>query len=103
MPLTTTEHLLAKLIEECAEAQKFACKALEFGLDSDFDGRMLETNKVSLEREIDDIEGVLALMRTLKIVREGSPAATENKIGKLHYYMDIARNKRLLVDVEPEP
>ncbi len=45
---------LAILCEECAEVQQIICKILRHGFDSDNNGKLPETNRQMLERELGD-------------------------------------------------
>jgi len=50
------EYALVVLIEELAEAQQRACKALRFGMDNIEPGKT-ETNAQALWREMGDMQG----------------------------------------------
>jgi NTP pyrophosphatase (non-canonical NTP hydrolase) len=49
------QERLAILIEECGEVVQAACKVLRHGYDSDNNGKLPETNRKALEREIGDL------------------------------------------------
>ena len=46
---------LAILCEECAEVQQIVCKILRHGYDSDNNGKLPETNRQMLARELGDL------------------------------------------------
>lgn len=60
--MTNLQYLLSRLSEECIEVAHAALKASQFGLDSQ-DPRTGETIQEKLESELNDLEGVLALLR----------------------------------------
>lgn len=43
------------LAEECAEVQQAICKALRHGLESNNNGKLPETNRQAIEREVGDL------------------------------------------------
>ena len=53
--MNKTEHLLACLMEECAEIQKVAAKALRFGLDDHAPGEPMVPNSESIANECTDL------------------------------------------------
>lgn len=58
-PMTMSEYLLVCLIEECAEVQHRASKALRFGLDEVQQGQLF-TNTERLEAELADLIFILS-------------------------------------------
>ena len=56
------EHLLIKLIEECAEVQKAAAKALEFGLENKNPDTRL-SNAKEIAHELDDVMAIVQMLR----------------------------------------
>ena len=54
-------ELLVCLVEECAEIQKDACKAMRFGLDDRYPDRA-ETNRMTMAQELGDLLCVLDLL-----------------------------------------
>ncbi len=75
--MTRDDHLLVLLIEECAEIQHRASKALRFGL-SEMQRNQERTNAERLGEEIDDLTAVLQLVRGANLV----PPASSERIGK---------------------
>ncbi len=79
-PLNVREReILALLIEECAEVQQRATKALRFGLDETQPGQP-HSNSTRLAHEVGDLEEVIAMAE-----REGllfSHAIRDGRIGK---------------------
>lgn len=49
------QERLAILCEECAEVQQIVCKILRHGYESDNNGKLPETNRQMLERELGDL------------------------------------------------
>lgn len=62
MTQTIQEHLLVCLIEECAEIQKEASKALRFGVDSRDEHGI--TTRISLRYEVLDLLVVVEALRS---------------------------------------
>lgn len=58
--MNRTEHLLTCLIEECAEVQKEATKALRFGLNDDWHRDGTPAHK--LEEEFSDLLSIYQMM-----------------------------------------
>lgn len=91
------EHLLVCLTEECAEIIKVASKALRFGLEDGYPGETL-TNHQALHNEINDLKGVLELLKEHGLFPDGYldlNKITEKK-NKVKKYMEYARNKGTL-------
>lgn len=59
--MNITQHLLTKLVEECAEVQQIALKAQQFGLD-DVAPNNLKSNIQRLHAELNDLWGVVELL-----------------------------------------
>jgi hypothetical protein len=57
------EHLLVCLSEECSEVIKLVDKSLRFGVESDYFGDLRGTNKQEIIKELNDIEGILELLK----------------------------------------
>lgn len=81
--MTESEHLLTVLIEECAEIQYAACKALRFGLDDTFRGDDVMTPRQEIGFELDDLEGVAQLMGEAGIIGNKSRARVDAKKKKV--------------------
>ncbi len=58
------QERLAILIEECSEVIQIGCKILRHGYASDNDGKLLEPNRKSLERELGDLGHAISRMET---------------------------------------
>lgn len=86
--MTTQEHLLAILAEECAEIAQRASKALRFGLDEIQPEQPL-TNAERIMEEFDDLRGVVGMMQDRALL-PGSVArriqAKQEKVGKFLRY-----------------
>lgn len=86
--MTRTEHLLILLMEECAEVQQRASKALRFGLGEVQEGQPLD-NRERLSVELAD---VMAIVQMLVHNQDLGPAAwgfgqVEAKIAKVERWM----------------
>jgi hypothetical protein len=75
--MTTQEHLLVCLMEECAEIAQVAtritqaaAKALRFGLDNGYPGTD-RTNRADLVREINDLMGVIEAIQEAGVELSG--------------------------------
>jgi NTP pyrophosphatase (non-canonical NTP hydrolase) len=97
-----TEHLLTCLIEECAEVQKAAAKALRFGLEdhaSDSD----VSNAEDIAVEICDLIAVVEMLEKEKIIpniRFKNETLIPEKKNKVIRYMDYARERKTLEDTD---
>ena len=92
-PLWETEHLLACLVEECAEAQQAACKALRFGLDDKYEG--YPTPREQLSREVSGLLAVIGMLTEAGVLTDaGSEAAVSAKKEKVRKYMEYARERK---------
>lgn len=65
--MNKTEHLLTCLMEECAEIQQAAAKALRFGLQDGYPGTD-RTNEQDICKEIADLIGVINLLAEEKVL-----------------------------------
>ena len=65
--MNNTEHLLTCLMEECAEIQKAAAKALRFGLD-DHAPDSGSTNADDISTEIIDLLAVIEMLKEENII-----------------------------------
>lgn len=92
--MTTTEHLLAKLNEECVEIAKDCCKAMLFGLD---DRKPLESNSLSnrekIVNELNDLAAVVEMMEAKGIIPRDwqNEAKMFSKKEKVRHWMTHAR------------
>lgn len=91
--MNNEQYLLIKLDEECKEIGMVASKSMQFGLNSNDNGKLLITNKEHLFKEIND------LLATIEMLNEEcdlgfSPCkeAIAAKKEKIKKYRDISRN-----------
>lgn len=90
--MNNEQYLLLKLDEECKEIGMVASKAMQFGLDSNDNGKLELTNKEHLFKEIND------MLATIEMLNEEcnlgftpcKVAITEKK-EKIKKYRDITR------------
>lgn len=85
LPTPHERELLTILIEECAEVQQRATKALRFGLDEIQPGQMF-TNKFRLGGEVGDLIEVIDLCARAGILRE-----TSIELGRAHKRQQLAK------------
>ena len=87
------EHLLTCLMEECAEIQKSAAKALRFGLD-DHAPDSESNNAEDISAEIHDLLAVIEMLKEERIIPDtclqDSKSKIERKKEKVKKYMDYA-------------
>ena len=79
------EHLLTKLMEECAEIIQEASKASLFGMDEVMPGQAL-TNQERVQRELNDLWAICEMLNLHHVNRP----AIESKKQKVQKYMDYA-------------
>jgi dihydroorotase len=95
-----TEHLLTCLIEECAEIQKSAAKALRFGLD-DHAPNSDSTNADDISTEIYDLIAVIEMLKEENIIpninTEESKSLINIKKEKVKKYMNYAKERGILL------
>jgi NTP pyrophosphatase (non-canonical NTP hydrolase) len=98
--MTKTEHLLTCLIEECAEVQKEATKALRFGLDDKWGGEKTTVEKLS--HEMYDLLAVYEMLVTGRVIPAISSQEVAEKIVAKHKrvlkYMDYARERGTIIE-----
>jgi len=86
-------------MEECAEVQKAAAKALRFGLD-DHAPNSDSTNAEDIAVEIIDLIAVVEMLEEEKIIPSitdnNSVSLIEKKKEKVKKYMDYAKNQGTL-------
>ena len=94
--MNKTEHLLTCLMEECAEIQKAAAKALRFGLD-DHAPNSDSTNAEDISTEIIDLLAVIEMLKEEKIIPEirqhNADSLIARKKEKVNQYMDYAKER----------
>ena len=93
--MNTIEHLLVCLNEECAEIAQAADKALRFGLNDQRPGGTTN-NRMDIERECNDLIGVIELLIENGIMIHKDRVAIEAKIEKVRKFMDYARSQGTL-------
>lgn len=104
--MNVTEHLLVCLMEEASEIQKACAKALRFGLDDTYrpdNGLDLPewtlTPRQELQHELNDLRGVVALLRNRAVLPELTAHDDEEesaKVAKVERLMGYARAERTL-------
>jgi hypothetical protein len=88
------EHLLTCLIEECAEVQKAASKALRFGLNDRRTGASA-TNEADICEEISDVLSIVGMLQTRNLLTcTIGPCRTKQL--RVRHYMDVAKTKGTL-------
>jgi len=94
---TIEQHLLTKLIEECSEIQKRACKALCYGIDDRDPTRLVghvQTERERLFDEINDLVGVVEMLCERGVFpAELDRAKVEAKKQKVLHFMKYARDR----------
>jgi NTP pyrophosphatase (non-canonical NTP hydrolase) len=98
--MNKTEHLLTCLIEECAEVQKAAAKALRFGLDDHHPDLPALTNADEIAHEFVDMLAIIEMLRDENII----PAlkleqTTQAKKDKVLKYMAYAKERGTLSEI----
>lgn len=98
--MTTQEHLLVCLMEECSEVQKACAKALRFGLDDTYRAdnelglpKWDLTPRQEIRHELNDLIGVVSLLRHHGVLPEpdhGDSIEESAKITKVEKLMDYA-------------
>jgi NTP pyrophosphatase (non-canonical NTP hydrolase) len=91
--MNSTEHLLTKLMEECAEVTQEASKASIFGLQEVMPGQPL-TNRDRVLKELNDVWAMCEMLDLAIVDRD----AIEAKKAKVEKYMEYARSIGTLVD-----
>lgn len=99
--MTRTDHLLTILIEEAAEVQQRATKALRFGIDE----VQPEQSLTNAERLVDELNDLLATVDMLQ--REGvlprgvgDPGAMKMKQARIEKYLLRSREMGRLDETE---
>jgi len=94
--MNRTEHLLTCLMEECAEIQKAAAKALRFGLDDHAPGSDA-TNADDISHEIIDLLAIIEMLKAEKIISDINQQETEllieAKKEKVEIYMVYSKER----------
>jgi hypothetical protein len=101
--LKRLNYLLHKLIEECAEVQKDACKALSFGIHNGYPDQS-ETNKDRIEVEAQDVYAALKMLQD-EFDFDFTPDADkiQKKVDKVNLYYGYTGEERKLVGYTERP
>ncbi|MDR1689831.1 MAG: hypothetical protein LBS21_14685 [Clostridiales bacterium] len=92
--MNKTEHLLTCLIEECAEVQKEAAKALRFGLSDHAPDTPKVTNADAIAAECVDLAAIIEMLEEEGIIPAlKSPEGMRLKKDKVMKYMKYAANR----------
>jgi hypothetical protein len=83
--MNVIEHLLTKLMEECAEVAKEASKASLFGMEEVMPGQLL-TNRERILKELNDLWAAAEMLGLCAVDR----AAIDAKKSKVRQFMDYA-------------
>lgn len=94
--MNTTEYLLTKTIEECGEIIQNCTKALCFGLDDKHPLKGNIPNRVLITHEVDDLEGVVQMLRERGLIGRSSPARIGLKKAKVRRWMKYSRKVKTL-------
>lgn len=91
LPTAREREILNIIIEECAEVQHRACKALRFGLGEVQPGQQL-SNSVRLAEEVGDLGAILALAEREGLIdQQRINTAAERKNEKLAIFMQTEK------------
>jgi hypothetical protein len=97
--MNATEHLLTCLMEECAEIQKEAAKALRFGLDDHAPDAPTVSNADGIARECIDLIAVIEMLEERNIIPTlDAPEQYQKKKDKVEKYMKYAMGRGTLVE-----
>ncbi len=100
--MNKTEHLLTCLIEECAEIQKGATKALRFGLDDCGPDEPEKTNADCIAFEYVDLVAIMEMLVERNIIPSLiTPELIQKKKDKVLKYMEYAQRRGSL-DIEEQ-
>ena len=94
--MNRTEMLLVQLAEECAEVQQQCCKALRFGLDDVYLPESTETNAESIQRELEDLTGIVKMLQTERIIEHLNHDNFEKKRIKVEKFMEYSEKRGIL-------
>jgi len=86
------QHLLIKLMEECAEVSKLVSKSLIFGLDDHHPDRS-STNKEEICHELNDLYAVVEMLSPYLDFFVPDPVAMEEKKDKVNHYIKYSQHK----------
>jgi hypothetical protein len=92
--MNKTEHLLTCLIEECAEVQKEAAKALRFGLSDHAPDTPDKANADAIAAECVDLAAIIEMLEEEDIIPAlKTPEGMRRKKEKVIKYMKYAANR----------
>ena len=95
--MNKTEYLLICLIEECAEIQQAATKALRFGLNNGHPSRR-NTNADDIAKECCDLIAIIELLEEEKIINGMTNIQNiKHKKKKMKHYMNYSRGLGILI------
>jgi len=99
--MNITEHLIAIVMEECAEIAQAASKMLRFGLDDGYPGSD-RTNRDDLVREVNDLLGVLELLEEygIKLPGIGDQRMIVDKKNRIKEYLNYSQEQGRLTKAE---
>ena len=100
--MTREEHLLVCLIEECAEVQKAATKALRFGLDDSY--KDYQTPRDTLCDECCDLLAVIEMLMASRTIWNvvGNVGKIIKKKARVEKFIGYARERGLIHEEESE-
>lgn len=89
------QYLLLKLMEECAEISHIASKQIQFGKDSDNNGKYEKTNTARLREELLDLMVIVRELQLDKQIpvwsRKDFTEAKKAKIEKMQKYLNASK------------
>jgi len=95
--MNLTEHLLVCLIEECAEVQKAATKALRFGFDDHPpDADRTSSNAEDIAAELDDLQAVAEMLVENGSTRGPYETNVQQKKLRVLRFLDYSRRRGTL-------
>jgi len=95
--MNKTEYLLTCLVEECAEVQKEATKALRFGLEDNWRDQGKQSERIV--HEFCDLISIYDMLVEEGLIDDVTTAEMiEMKKQRVHKYMHYARERGTLVD-----
>jgi len=90
------EHLLTILIEECAEIQKDATKALRFGLTDFYNNP--PSNREKISNEMADLMGVYSMLVHENIVDQFSEELVSRKKDRVEKFLLYSKEHGTLIE-----
>lgn len=96
--MTTQEHLLTVVAEECAEVAQAITKALRFGLDDAHPKNGNLGNRELIAREVEDLLGALKMLELRGIIRPPTHLGIMNKRARVHEFLEYSKRVGTLTD-----